>query len=149
MFGYLLHKYNKLDDFIVTKQIMFLSFVFYVTLMVIVLYFDKYKILGLFIPLFASSFLYCFTKKENELVSLRMVKLIGKYSMEIYVFHLFFIIQIPEIGQYILTLTNFSTSITLQLVYSLIITVISVFFSISIAKIINSNQYLSKLLFGK
>ena len=149
MFGYHLHKCQKLESIVMTNTMMSFSFVFYVILMVVVTYFGKIKMLGLFIPLFASSFLYCFAKKKKDVIGLGGVKMIGKYSMEIYVFHLFFVMQIPAVGQYLLSLTNFPTSITVQLTYSLLLAFIAIFFSLIMGKIVNSNQYISKILLGK
>lgn len=156
MLGFLLHKHPRLEAFITTKQIVFLSFIFYLTLIVVVFYFNRVIMLGILIPLFACLFLYCMAKhifEESRKQTLTMllggVKIIGQHSMEIYVFHLFFVIQLPSVGDFILTVTNFPTSITLQLAYSLTISVIAIFFSIIMAKIINCNYYLSKLLFGK
>ena len=57
-------------------------------------------------------------------------------------------IQLPMFGNYLLTIDNFSTSISLQLTYSMLISVIAIFFSIIIAGVIKNNHYVSKFLFG-
>lgn len=150
IFGYLLHKYNNLEQAILSNKCIFISLLLYVAMMVFVCYFGIITFLGIFIPLFASSYLFAIVKNnDNKNLLLGGVKIAGKYSMEIYVFHLFFVIQIPSVGDYILTLSDFPTSIVTQLSYSLILSFIAITFSIIIAKIVKGNYYLAKLLFGK
>ena len=74
--------------------------------------------------------------------------MIGKNSMEIYVFHLFFVMPFKEVGTYILGIDNFAFSITLQLTYSLLSALIAIGFSLVMSKIVKSNKYLSFVLFG-
>lgn len=146
IFGYLVHKYSKLERMLICCSGAFFSSVAYMVLMVVVVYFGKLKMLGIFIPLAAISFLYGFSLKEK--CGLGGVKMIGRNSMEIYVFHLFFVIQFPNVGNYVLELNDFPTSISIQLVYSLLLSAIAIFFSVIMARLIKSNEYLSKILFG-
>lgn len=51
-------------------------------------------------------------------------------------------------GIYILSIKDFSLSITLQLVYSAFISIISIKLSILVSNVIKRNKYLSQLIFG-
>ena len=53
-----------------------------------------------------------------------------------------------EMGIYILSIKDFSLSITLQLVYSAFISIISIKLSILVSNVIKRNKYLSQLIFG-
>lgn len=74
---------------------------------------------------------------------------IGKYSMEIYILHIFFIIRIPAIGNYITGLNDLPTSLAFQTVYSLILAFIAIKLSIWLSKFLAGSELLNKLLFGK
>lgn len=74
--------------------------------------------------------------------------LIGKNSLEIYIFHLFFVISIKEVGDYILSTNDFASSITIQLVYSIALSVIAIILSLAVSKLLKKNKYLSKLILG-
>lgn len=151
IFGYLIHKHSKFETLILSNWSMAISFISYILLVTVIIYYGQLKPLKMMIPLLAITFLYALMKKiasEDKLSALGGVLLCGKYSMEIYVFHLFFVIQLPMFGNYLLTIDNFSTSISLQLTYSMLISVIAIFFSIIIAGVIKNNYYVSKFLFG-
>ena len=72
---------------------------------------------------------------------------IGKSSLEIYIFHLFFVFQIPQVGDFWLS-TNLPTVITSQLCYSLIVSLIAIAFSLMISFALKKSKVLSKLFFG-
>lgn len=74
--------------------------------------------------------------------------MVGKNSMEIYVFHLFFVMPFKEVGIYILGIDNFAFSITLQLTYSLLMAIVAIGLSLVASEIIKCNKYLSKIMFG-
>ncbi len=73
---------------------------------------------------------------------------LGKKTMPIYILHMAFVIQIPSIGEFILE-QNFTTSITIQLTYSLLFSFIAIFWSLIVYKIINKSRTLSGLFFGE
>lgn len=73
---------------------------------------------------------------------------IGKYTLEIYILHLFFVIQIPDISVFWST-SNFPTIITTQLLYSIIVSSIAILLSYFTARIIKRSKLLSKLLWGQ
>lgn len=148
IFGYIIHKYNKINAFFSNSKVSFISFITYVVLMIIVKYYGLLSVIGALVPLCAIIFLYNYSKGLQKSKVLGGVNIIGKYSMEIYVFHLFFVMAIPEMGNYILSLSNFPLSITLQIVYSFALSIIAIILSIGCSNILKSNKYLSKMLFG-
>ena len=74
--------------------------------------------------------------------------IIGKHSLEIYILHIYFTMSFYQIGTFIVYHDDIATNLTLQITYSLIVSFISIFLSITVGKLINSNSILSKLLFG-
>lgn len=72
---------------------------------------------------------------------------IGKQSLEIYVLHIIFILQIKEVGAFWLRL-DFSTCLTFQILYSLLVASLAAFCSIVLAQFIRRSALFSKLLFG-
>lgn len=78
----------------------------------------------------------------------KIITLIGKNSLEIYILHLFFVMPFQEVGSYILQQPYFPMSVTLQIIYSLTISVIAIYLSIIFANLLKKNQLLSKLIFG-
>ena len=144
MFGYLIHKHVKIEQYIVRHISQFISFMLYIVLMVIANYWNIIGPVGYFTSLFAIAFLYCYFVNNNS----KILGWVGKSSMEIYIFHLFFVMPFPEVGEYILKQTNFPFSITIQLTYSLVISAVAIYFSTIVGKIVKSNKYLSKLILG-
>lgn len=72
---------------------------------------------------------------------------IGKRSLEVYVFHLFFVIQLPFVGDFWIR-TNLPTCLTTQIVYSLIVSGIAILLSCAVAVFLKRNKFVSKILFG-
>ena len=73
---------------------------------------------------------------------------IGKYTLGIYLFHMFFVIQIPAIGNFWLT-TNLSTVLSTQICYSAICSLVAISISIVITKIVSKSTLFNFLLLGK
>ena len=72
---------------------------------------------------------------------------LGKNTLEIYVLHVFFVIQIPQVGEFWLN-TNLQTCITSQIVYCALVSVISIAISIILAQFLKRSRLLSSLMFG-
>ena len=144
MFGFTMHKYSCIETFIMRPSIQLICFLIYVALMLVANYWNLMGILSIVIPIFAISFLYnLFVNKKSKILGI-----IGKHSMEIYIFHLFFVMAFPEVGVYIMKQSNFPLSITIQLSYSLFVSAIAIGFSIVIGAIVKSNKYLAKIILG-
>ena len=144
MFGYSIHKYKDLELFIKEPMTHLISIIAYITLMIIGNYYNVMGVLSILIPIFAISFLYVFFTTTD----IKVLGGGGKCSMEIYIFHLFFVMAIPEVGAYIMKQSNFPLSISIQLTYSLIVSAIAIFFSMVCGKLVKSNRYISKLVLG-
>ena len=143
--GYMINKYKIFNELIKKDIVSLICLVSYISLMVIITYYGYFPKISVFIPISAILFLYyVFLKCESKILGR-----ISSYSMEIYVFHLFFVAPIQEIGTYILRISNFPVSITIQLIYSIFLSAVAISFSIILAKVVRSNRLLSQLLFGK
>ena len=81
-------------------------------------------------------------KAENILTYL------GKISMPIYILHILFVIQIAGFGEFILV-QNPVTSITIQIAYPLVVSVIAIVLSISFYNILRRSALIRLLMFGE
>lgn len=83
------------------------------------------------------------------------VELLGRYSLHIYLLHLYFRIRIIEFGNYLLSLADkndYSLSITLctlQFVYTIIVTTIIIALCFLTIRFVEHSKYLNYILFGK
>jgi len=157
VFGTLMKKYNHIEKFFSKNNIFTLSVVMYVGLILIY----KYEILTIPHKEFTMSSLtkfcaiisiiYFFRKvfDENTNFIQKSLSYIGKYTLEIYMFHICFVIQISAIGDFILSQSNVVTSVTVQLVVSFVFSVIAIVLSIILGKFISKSNILSYLLLGK
>lgn len=73
---------------------------------------------------------------------------VGRKSLPIYILHILFVIQIPQIGEFILA-QNTVTSITIQLLYSTLFSIIAILLSIASYKIISASIWFKRILFGE
>lgn len=77
----------------------------------------------------------------------RILAYFGKNTIYIYIYHLFFVIQLNSLGEFWLS-TNLPTCITTQLLYSILVSGIAILLSCIIAKFLQKSNLLSKVLFG-
>jgi fucose 4-O-acetylase-like acetyltransferase len=73
---------------------------------------------------------------------------LGRVSMPIYILHFLFVIQKADIGAFFLK-QNAATSITMQIVYSLIVSVIAIALSLFIYHILHHSSLIRLLMFGE
>lgn len=73
---------------------------------------------------------------------------LGKKTLPIYILHIMLVVQIPKVGEFIL-LQNAVTSITIQLVYSILFSIIAIILSLFLYKIIFVSPFLRRILFGE
>ena len=73
---------------------------------------------------------------------------LGRNSLPIYILHILFVIQIHEVGCFILQ-QNAVTSITLQIVYSLIISAIAISLSLFTYRVLRHSALIRLLMFGE
>ena len=79
--------------------------------------------------------------------------LFGRNTLPIYIFHLFFCIKIVEIGHYWITLSQGNrmelvTCFVLELSYSFIISILIIFLSLILNKLIRTSKLISFMLLG-
>ena len=77
------------------------------------------------------------------------VMLIGRYSLEIYILHVFFVMIFPAVGQYMLSIDNWMSVFTFQLLYSFCLSLIAIVCSMLAAKFVKTSTLLKRLLFGQ
>lgn len=77
----------------------------------------------------------------------RFFSIIGKHTFEIYIFHTFFIVQIPSIGLFWLQ-ADLATCLTTQLLYSITCSAIAIGLSLSLTLPIKHSKLLNKLVLG-
>lgn len=73
---------------------------------------------------------------------------LGKRTLPIYILHIMLVIQIPEVGNFILK-QNAVASITIQIAYSTVLSVIAIILSLALYKIIIISPLFRRLLFGE
>lgn len=149
MLGVLIRKHAAFEEYLSNKLGSFCCFFGYI--IVFVLANSKFHIpfVGILTPILAIAFLYSTCKKCDFLNGVgKILVLIGKKSLDIYILHLFFVMPFQEVGSYILQQPYFPMSVSLQIIYSLTISAIAIYLSIVFANLLKKNQILSKLIFG-
>ncbi len=159
IFGIFLRKYNKLEVFALKNKVFTMSFLLFIISFLIL----KYRIITISFPLsdllirsvmiFAAIivvlnvFFISFNKCQN--IFQKWFIYLGKHTLEIYLFHILFVIQIPEIGQFILSQDNPITIITLQLIMSIVFAFIAIFFSLAFGNLLSKSNVLKYFVLGK
>ena len=95
-------------------------------------------------------FIECFTKG----IVVDYFKRIGKKTLHIYILHLFFAFKITQIGDYFLVLSSasrmeFATLFVIQLLFSLVVSLVIVELSLYTGKFIKTSPLLAFVLLGK
>lgn len=89
-------------------------------------------------------FVYYSDRMENGFLSY-----LGKITLQIYLFHLFFVMIFSQVGDFIVSINDMCTNVVFQILYSLIISLVSIFFCIIVSKVLLANKFLNTLLLGK
>lgn len=95
-------------------------------------------------------FKVCFT--EGKVID--YFKRIGKQTLQIYILHFFFAIKIVQIGNYLITLVQGGgklclTAFVLQLLISVVLSIVIIEMSLFAGKIIKTSNFLSRLVLGE
>lgn len=93
------------------------------------------------------SLLYYFQTFTDRGKVFSLFQKMGKYSLEIYILHLFFLTQIPWGGA--LDVLTCRTSIVLQLISSLLLSVVNIAICFVIISFVSKSSLLNKILFGR
>ena len=148
---------HKLLDKLNSKSFTFLFFIFVLSFIIRYLPFivdDSqliYKIVGyvksLLTPIAATLLVTNLFKLgiSEKVGNLR--SLLGKKSLHIYILHVFFVIQLPVIGEFIIK-QNGMTCVVLQLIYSFMIATIAIILSLLVAGVLQRSRLLQKICFG-
>lgn len=72
----------------------------------------------------------------------------GKYTFEIYIFHVFFVLRISQVGSFWIN-TNLPTCLATQILYCSVVSLFAIGISIVIASFVKHSPLLSKLMFGQ
>lgn len=158
-FGYVMRKYPLKFDYLTDKKML----TFYLVSFAMMFSFrywdfrnyDMFNLTGkinhlifIFMPLIGSLiFIQIFRKGINKHIE-SMFAYLGGVTLEIYVLHELFVVQIPSVGEFWLS-TNLPTLLSTQLVYSFVCSIIAIVFCIVLSKIICRSRLLGSLLFGK
>ena len=84
------------------------------------------------------------SKNEKSILSI-----LGNKTLEIYILHIYFVPMLYPIGEFFLSISSWTTCITMQIVYSLLVSVVAILISLLLANIFSSNKYFKLMLFGK
>lgn len=87
-------------------------------------------------------------KKGGYATFFNMMKYLGLFTLEIYIFHIFFVIRMPAIGDWIASLHP-AALFPLQIVYASVLAAIAILLSVLIAKLTVRIPGVSLLMFGK
>lgn len=149
MLGVLIKKHAVFEEYLSKSWVSFCCFLGYIIVFALVNSKFHIPLVGILTPILAIAFLYSACKTcDFQIGGGKILTLIGKNSLEIYILHLFFVMPFQEVGSYILRQPYFPMSVTLQIIYSLTISVIAIYLSIIFANFLKKNQLLSKLIFG-
>lgn len=73
---------------------------------------------------------------------------LGKKTLPIYILHIAFVLQLHVVGEWIIN-QNAVTSVTVQIIYSTLVSAIAILLSLFFYKIISVSSVLKRLLFGE
>jgi fucose 4-O-acetylase-like acetyltransferase len=157
--GYVMAKY-KLLDVIFKNWLYSLSIVVFVSLFVV---FDIYGyklphgglVINKLLPLSAIYAVFYFFKNflDDSNIIYRFVNQLGKFSLEIYILHFFFLIKIPVLGEtihhWVLNGGGGKLVFVSGISLSLIMALLNLFFCYIVIKILSKSQILYSLLLGR
>jgi fucose 4-O-acetylase-like acetyltransferase len=154
VFGLLLRKHELIQR-ILNKNIIYSISLFTFFILFILRTFGYLTVAGFIvgntISFSAIIFLHYFFIKcaDNSSKAFKFFSYLGVHSIEIYLIHFFFTFRFTELGEYLIEVKFYGTSLLIQIVYSIIVSVIITALSLGVAKMINCSRSLSFFLLGK
>lgn len=146
MFGVFFNKYVDFKRMICSNNTVFsLSIIFYIISAVIMLCFGFHFII--ITGFFAIIILVNLFSKYEDKISNKLER-IGKYSLEIYVLHWFFLPKINDIGNWLCGNESFNDNISLTLLICCIVAIPVIVLCLCLSSIINHSKWMSYLCFG-
>jgi fucose 4-O-acetylase-like acetyltransferase len=161
VFGFLLRKHEILQKILQKNVVYSLSLIIFLTLFFLgtLGYFSMGGIIGFalkyiipFSAIFALYyfFIYIYRERGGKKVGvLNLFSYLGTHSIEIYLIHFFFTFRLTELGDYLIGIEFYGTSLLIQIVYSIIVSMIVIGISLGVYRIISKSKVLSFILFGK
>jgi fucose 4-O-acetylase-like acetyltransferase len=151
-FGCLLRRHEFIQKIFQKNLVYSLSLVMFFTLLFLRIFKDISVIGGGYIICFSAiCFLYYLFRNclNNQSKGFIIFSYLGVHSIEIYLIHFFFTFRLIELGTYLVSIKFYGTNLLIQLLYSIVISVIVIGLSLGVARIISNSKILSFILLGK
>lgn len=141
--GVLLRKYKSLFHVFIEQSWFYTIAILSFFILFISRYFEDLGIIPLYcvklggylLPLLGSLIVF-YTFSHGIYMRMRSVlSYLGRHSLPIYILHIAFVIQLPQVGSFILQ-QNAITSVTIQILYATVLTIFSISLSLVVYKII-------------
>lgn len=155
IFGMLIRKYSNIAEFLFQAKNLswyYIIFAIFFSFKYFDFKFDEtilisiiQKIRNYILPISGSLAVIVYLK--NRVDSIKFLEQLGVKSLSIYIFHIMFVIQIPAIGEWIISQSP-TTCITLQVVYHSILTIIAIVISLVCENIISHARPIKTILLG-
>lgn len=153
IFGMLIRKYSNIAEFLFQAKNLswyYIIFAIFFSFKYFDFKFDEtilisiiQKIRNYILPISGSLAVIVYLK--NRVDSIKFLEQLGVKSLSIYIFHIMFVIQIPAIGEWIISQSP-TTCITLQVVYHSILTIIAIVISLVCENIISHARPIKTIL---
>ena len=144
IFGMLIRKYSNIAEFLFQAKNLswyYIIFAIFFSFKYFDFKFDEtilisiiQKIRNYILPISGSLAVIVYLK--NRVNSIKLLEQLGVKSLSIYIFHIMFVIQIPSIGEWIISQSP-TTCITLQVIYHSILAIIAIVLSLVCENIIS------------
>lgn len=162
MIGYFMRKYPNIFSKLILRRnysfyliafiVMFAFHYSYLVPLPIIMGKILITISGILIQIVGSLFVFSIFNRFSSTHPYRLIynrlSLIGQYSMDIYIFHILFVMTIPQIENFMRNSLDFTSTICFQIIYSSFFSAFAILMSIIIAKIIRNSNCLNRLILG-
>lgn len=155
IFGMLIRKYSNIAEFLFQAKNLswyYIIFAIFFSFKYFDFKFDEtilisiiQKIRNYILPISGSLAVIVYLK--NRVNSIKLLEQLGVKSLSIYIFHIMFVIQIPSIGEWIISQSP-TTCITLQVIYHSILAIIAIVLSLVCENIISYARPIKSILLG-
>lgn len=109
----------------------------------IICYLNSFFVLPIVASLIAIRIFKDGINKRTEMV----FAYLGRQTLEIYILHLFFVLQIKSIGEFWLS-SDLATCLASQIIYATFVSAGAILISILLSKVIKKSNFFAKILFG-
>lgn len=150
--GITIQKYASLQKLLDKNWFFSISTIYFITYLTLSLLYKQYLPYGYLAGVFSVWHLF---KVEYTNHSIKYFSYLGRHSLDIYLFHTFFLLNITSIGSYIISCvekTNFemtNTALTIELLSSFVGALIAISLSIVVSSFISKSKLLAFVFLGK